>query len=120
MEREQRTDRITVPEGHFAGYDVYDQNRQRIGEVESLFLDENDQPEYIGVKMGVLGSQSTLIPIGIITVDEDDKTGEPKYRLGGQFVSSKNIMRVRGPFTNETNGLRPAHKRAPPHSCLSC
>lgn len=36
---------------------------------------------------------------GIITVDEDDKTGEPKYRLGGQFASSKNIMRVRGPFT---------------------
>jgi phage portal protein BeeE len=36
---------------------------------------------------------------GIITVDEDDKTGEPKYRIGGQFASSKNIMRVRGPFT---------------------
>jgi uncharacterized protein (TIGR02271 family) len=71
MEREQRTDRITVPEGHFAGYDVYDQNRQRIGEVESLFLDENDQPEYIGVKMGVLGSQSTLIPMGITTIDEE-------------------------------------------------
>jgi uncharacterized protein (TIGR02271 family) len=71
MEREQRTDRITVPEGHFAGYDVYDQNRQRIGEVEALFLDENDQPEYIGVKVGVLGSQSTLIPMGITTVDEE-------------------------------------------------
>ncbi|MGO7605545.1 phage portal protein [Rhizobium ruizarguesonis] len=36
---------------------------------------------------------------GIIGVDEDDKTGEPKYRIGGQFASSKNIMRVRGPFT---------------------
>ena len=71
MEREQRTDRITVPEGHFAGYDVYDQNRQRIGEVEALFLNENDQPEYIGVKIGVLGSQSTLIPIGITTIDEE-------------------------------------------------
>ncbi|MGO8202829.1 phage portal protein [Rhizobium ruizarguesonis] len=35
----------------------------------------------------------------IITVDEDDKTGEPKYRIGGQFASSKNVMRVRGPFT---------------------
>ncbi|QND50292.1 phage portal protein [Rhizobium lusitanum] len=35
----------------------------------------------------------------IITVDEDDKTGEPKYRVGGQFASSKNVMRVRGPFT---------------------
>ncbi|MBY3225263.1 phage portal protein [Rhizobium laguerreae] len=36
---------------------------------------------------------------GIITVDEDDKTGEPKYRIGGQFASSRNVMRVRGPFT---------------------
>ncbi|MGO7758788.1 phage portal protein [Rhizobium ruizarguesonis] len=36
---------------------------------------------------------------GVIGVDEDDKTGEPKYRIGGQFASSKNIMRVRGPFT---------------------
>jgi uncharacterized protein (TIGR02271 family) len=71
MEREQRTERITVPEGHFAGYEVYDRNRQRIGEVEALFLDENDQPEYIGVAMGVLGTQSTLIPMGIATVDEE-------------------------------------------------
>lgn len=36
---------------------------------------------------------------GIITVDEDDKTGEPRYRVGGMFASSKNVMRVRGPFT---------------------
>ncbi|MBY5634477.1 phage portal protein [Rhizobium leguminosarum] len=36
---------------------------------------------------------------GIISVDEDDKTGEPKYRIAGQFASSKNVMRVRGPFT---------------------
>ncbi len=71
MEREQGTDRITVPEGHFAGYEVYDQNRQRIGEVETLFLDESDQPEYIGVTVGILGSQSTLIPMGITTVDEE-------------------------------------------------
>lgn len=35
----------------------------------------------------------------IITVDEDQKTGEPKYRIGGQFASAKNVMRVRGPFT---------------------
>ncbi len=71
MEREQRSEGTTVPEGNFAGYQVYDQNRQRIGEVEALFLDENDQPEYIGVTMGVLGTQSTLIPISITTVDAE-------------------------------------------------
>lgn len=71
MEHEQRSEGATVPEGDFAGYQVYDQNRQRIGEVEALFLDENDQPEYIGVTMGVRGTQSTLIPISITTVDAE-------------------------------------------------
>ena len=64
MEREPHTSRITVPEGNFAGYEAYDRNRLRIGEVEDLFLDANDRPEYIGVRMGVLGTQSALIPLG--------------------------------------------------------
>lgn len=36
---------------------------------------------------------------GVITADEDDRTGEPRYRVGGQFASSANILRVRGPFS---------------------
>ncbi|MBU4529718.1 MAG: phage portal protein [Hoeflea sp.] len=36
---------------------------------------------------------------GIIAVDYDDKTGEPRYRINGQFASAKNILHVRGPFT---------------------
>ena len=35
----------------------------------------------------------------IITVQEDERTGEPKFRVGGQFASASNIIRVRGPFT---------------------
>ncbi len=34
-------------------------------------MDESDNPEYIGVKMGFLGTKSTLIPMGIVTVRED-------------------------------------------------
>jgi hypothetical protein len=34
-------------------------------------VDESDNPEYIGVKMGFLGTKSTLIPMGIVTVRED-------------------------------------------------
>lgn len=36
---------------------------------------------------------------GVFTVDYDDKTGEPRYRLGGKQVSSANVLHVRGPFT---------------------
>src|SRR5919112_548169 len=33
-------------------------------------MTENDQPEYIGVKMGFLGTSSTLIPMDIVSVDQ--------------------------------------------------
>ncbi|MDP9480916.1 MAG: PRC and DUF2382 domain-containing protein [Actinomycetota bacterium] len=70
MEREERSDRFTAIQDRFAGYEVYDQAGEKIGEVDDLFVDENDQPEYIGVKMGFLGMSSTLIPMEICTVDE--------------------------------------------------
>jgi uncharacterized protein (TIGR02271 family) len=63
MEREERTDR-------FAGYEVYDNRGEKIGKVDDLFINENDQPEYIGVKMGFLGTKSTLIPREMVRVDE--------------------------------------------------
>ena len=68
--REERTDRFTALEDRFAGYEVYDPNGEKIGKVDDLFVDESDQPEYIGVKMGFLGTRSTLIPWHLVTVDE--------------------------------------------------
>src|SRR5829696_6326732 len=62
MDREARSDRFMEVEDRYAGYTVYDQNYEKIGEVDDLFVDESDQPEYIGVKMGFLGTRSTLIP----------------------------------------------------------
>jgi uncharacterized protein (TIGR02271 family) len=70
VEREERSDRFTAIEDRFAGYEVYDQSGEKIGKVDDLFVDESDQPEYIGVKMGFLGMRSTLIPMEICTVDE--------------------------------------------------
>ena len=67
---EDRSDRFTGIEDRFAGYTVYDQSGSKIGKVDDLFVDENDQPEYIGVKMGFLGTSSTLIPMQAVTVDE--------------------------------------------------
>ena len=70
---EERTDRFTALEERYEGYEVYDNAGEKIGKVDDLFVDENDQPEYLGVKMGFLGTRSTLIPWEVARVDEDGR-----------------------------------------------
>ena len=71
MERQARTDRFTEEiEDRYAAYTVYDQSYEKIGNVDDLFVDENDSPEYIGVKMGFLGTRSTLIPFEMVRVND--------------------------------------------------
>jgi uncharacterized protein (TIGR02271 family) len=74
LHSETRTDGFTAVEDRFAGYTVYDTNDEKIGKVDDLFVDSNDRPEYIGVKMGFLGTRSTLIPFEMATVDDERKT----------------------------------------------
>src|ERR687890_2626210 len=74
MEREHRSDRFTAIEDQYAGYEVYDRNGEKIGNVDDLFVDENDSPQYIGVKMGVLGTRSTLIPFEMARVNDARQT----------------------------------------------
>jgi uncharacterized protein (TIGR02271 family) len=70
-EYEHRSDRFTAVEDQYAGYTVVDETGTKIGKVDDLFLDENDQPEYFGVKMGFLGTSSTLIPADIATTNDE-------------------------------------------------
>jgi len=71
LEREARTDKFTEEvEVRYAGYTVYDRHYEKLGEVDVLFLDENDQPEYIGVKMGFLGTRTILIPFEMARVHD--------------------------------------------------
>ncbi len=70
---EQRNDRFTELEERYAGYEVYDRDGDKIGKVDDLFVDENDNPEYIGVKMGFLGRKSTLIPWDMARLDERER-----------------------------------------------
>ena len=71
MERQARTDKFTEEVAdRFAGYTVYDRSYEKIGNVDDLFLDESDQPEYIGVKMGFLGTRTTLIPLQMARVND--------------------------------------------------
>jgi uncharacterized protein (TIGR02271 family) len=68
---EERSDRFTAIEDQYAGYTVVDEGGSKIGKVDDLFLDENDQPEYFGVKIGFLGTSSTLIPADITTINNE-------------------------------------------------
>jgi uncharacterized protein (TIGR02271 family) len=54
----------------FEGYQIYDQHYEKVGKVDDLFVDENDVPEYIGVKTGLFGGPSTLIPMDIVRVND--------------------------------------------------
>src|SRR5215211_8308998 len=74
LERQARTDKFTEVEDRYAGYIVYDQHYEKMGNADDLFLDESDQPEYIGVKMGFLGTRTTLIPFEMARVNDAQQT----------------------------------------------
>jgi len=67
---EESRDRSTPIEDLYAEYTVYDTHYEKIGKIDDLFVDENDKPEYVGVKMGFLGTRSTLIPVDIVRVND--------------------------------------------------
>jgi len=112
MDHEHRSDRFTTVEDRYAGYTVYDQSNEKIGKVDDLFLDEDDQPEYIGVKMGFLGTRSTLIPFQMPTVDNgrqaivvstDKETAKngPAFDAGREITPEIGEDEVMVPVTEE-------------------
>jgi uncharacterized protein (TIGR02271 family) len=98
---ENRSDGFTAVEDQYAGYTVYDNAGSKIGKVDDLFLDENDQPEYIGVKMGFLGTRSTLIPMEAVTVDESS---------GTITVSSDKETAKNGPSFDDDREITPEYE----------
>ena len=66
-------DRFRELEQAYDEYTVYDQHYEKVGKVDDIFVDENDRPEYIGVKTGFLGMKSTLIPIELVRVNDRRK-----------------------------------------------
>src|SRR5215204_4970455 len=65
-----RTEPLGTPEERYAEYGIYDQYGERIGPLSDLFVDENDEPEYVGVETGLPRIRSVLIPAEVITVDD--------------------------------------------------
>src|ERR671921_1568805 len=95
---EERSDRFTAVEDRYAGYTVYDQDYEKIGKVDDLFVDENDSPEYIGVKMGFLGTRSTLIPFQMARVNDERQLIE---------VASDKEMVKNGPTFDDDKEITP-------------
>ena len=90
---EGREDRFRELEEAYKGYVVYDRNYEKIGKVDDLFVDEDDQPEYIGVKMGFLLEQKTiLIPMGIVRINDRRKLAE--------VAADKDTIQEAPPFDN--------------------
>ena len=125
MYSERPTDGFTAVEDGFAGYTVYDSNHEKIGKVDDLFVDANDWPEYIGVKMGFLGTHSTLIPFEMATVVDERKTivlstDKERAKNGPSFNDDREITPqfenevysyygLKRPSTIEQSGTYAAH-----------
>ncbi len=69
-------ERLRELEEKYEDYTVYDNRGEKIGKVDDLFIDEADNEEYIGVKIGFLGRKSTLIPMDIVRVNEANRSVE--------------------------------------------
>ena len=62
-----------------AGYEVYDPLGQKIGSAEEVFVNRNEEPEYVRVRIGFFGQKSVLIPVQFAEVDDERRILVLKY-----------------------------------------
>ena len=97
-----RAEPLVTPEERYGQYGIYDQYGERIGPVSDLFVDENDEPEYVGVETGLPGNQSVLIPAEAITVD---------HRLRRMVVSHPRSLVETAPSLGHEDEVTPEFER---------
>jgi sporulation protein YlmC with PRC-barrel domain len=105
---------LATLEERYAGYEVYDVNGERIGKIGYLFVNENHELKYVGVKLASLGTRSTLIPMDVVWIDDRRRRMEVSRSMrmvkeGPTFVEDQDITpeveeQVRGHY--ELGGLR--------------
>ncbi|HSK83573.1 MAG TPA: hypothetical protein VK902_09270 [Rubrobacter sp.] len=54
-----------------AGYAVCDHLGQKIGRAEEVFVNGDEEPEYVRVRIGLLGKRSVLIPVQFAELDDE-------------------------------------------------
>jgi hypothetical protein len=62
--------RFEAPE-RYAGYAVCDPRGRKIGNLEALFVNARQEPEYVSVRIGLLEFRTVLIPVLAVAVDEE-------------------------------------------------
>src|SRR5829696_255944 len=97
-----RAEPMGKPEERYAEYGIYDQYGERIGPLSDLFVDENDEPEYVGVETRSPGNRSVLIPAEAITVDD---------RLRRMVVSHPRSLVVTAPSLGHEDEVTPEFER---------
>ena len=97
-------------EDRYAKYDVYDRNGDKVGVVDTTYVNEEAQREYVAVSGGlsrlVPGTSSSLVPVDICTVDNNRKTievradkdtiGNSPSLSGGADITSEHEAKIRG------------------------
>ncbi|MGB3633090.1 MAG: hypothetical protein WA982_03535 [Rubrobacteraceae bacterium] len=58
----------------YMGYTLQDPLGQKVGKVESIFVNRGGMPEYVRVKLGSFGLKSVLIPVLSLKPDEARRT----------------------------------------------
>ena len=86
-------------EERYADYEIYDEGGERIGKLEDLFVDEHNNPEYVGVKTDSSGARAVLIPADVVTVD---------HRLRHMVVSRSKGAVEAGPAYGAHEEVTPA------------
>jgi hypothetical protein len=55
-------------------YKVLDPAGEKIGKVDDMFVGTDGQPRYLAVRMGFLGTKSTILPVQLVNgIDTDDE-----------------------------------------------
>jgi hypothetical protein len=106
-------------------YTVYDPHYEKLGKVDDLIMGEDDRVLYVGVKSGLFGTNSTLIPAEIIRVNDRRhlvEVSEPAetVRHAPHFGKSEELTtelvnHVRNYFGLEGLGASPEHEARDPH-----
>ena len=73
LNRENLGNRFETPV-EYVGYELHDPLGKKIGSVQDLFLNDDAEPEYIRVKLGILGLRSILIPVQTVTVNQERRS----------------------------------------------
>ncbi len=97
-----RGETLGTPEQRYADYGIYDQYGERIGPLSDLFVDEDDEPEYVGVGTGLPENRSVLVPAEAVSVDD---------RLRRMVVSHPRSLVEAAPSLGHEDEITPEFER---------